>query len=155
MKKSTTENEKKMDKTFDKKELKKEGKKSKNQHSSEANNQKIIADLKIKLKEAEDKLLRELAENENLRKRHEKESQENLKYAIRNFSTEFFTSLAISLLVVIKIDWANSSCSACDKRSRATWSGLAVSSHTIKTSEGPAIESIPTFPKTCLLASAT
>ena len=44
--------------------------------------------MKIKLKEAEDKLLRELAENENLRKRHEKESQENLKYAIRNFSTE-------------------------------------------------------------------
>ena len=91
MKKSTTENEKKMDKTFDKKELKKEGKTSKNQHSSEANNQKVIADLKIKLKEAEDKLLRELAENENLRKRHEKESQENLKYAIRNFSTELLS----------------------------------------------------------------
>ena len=63
MKKSTTENEKKMDKTFDKKESKKEGKASKNQHSFEINNQKIIADLKIKLKEAEDKLLRELAEN--------------------------------------------------------------------------------------------
>ena len=31
---------------------------------------KMIADLKVKLKEAEDKLLRELAENENLRKRH-------------------------------------------------------------------------------------
>ena len=62
MKKSTTENEKKMDKTFDKKELKKEAKTPKNQHSSEINNQKIIADLKIKLKEAEDKLLRELAE---------------------------------------------------------------------------------------------
>ena len=39
MKKSTTENEKKMDKTFDKKELKKEGKTSKNQHRSETNNQ--------------------------------------------------------------------------------------------------------------------
>ena len=47
---------------------------------------KIIADLKIKLKEVEDKLLRELAENENLRKRHEKETQENYKYAIKNFS---------------------------------------------------------------------
>ena len=91
MKKSTTENEKKMDKTFDKKELKKEGKTFKNQHSSEANNKKIIADLKIKLKEAEDMLLRELAENENLRKRHEKESQENLKYAIRNFSSELLS----------------------------------------------------------------
>ena len=44
--------------------------------------------MKIKLKQAEDKLLRELAENENLRKRHQKESQENLKYAIRNFSSE-------------------------------------------------------------------
>ena len=59
MKKSTTENEKKMDKTFEKKELKKEVKTSKNQNDSEINNQKIIADLKIKLKEAEDKLLRD------------------------------------------------------------------------------------------------
>ena len=33
MKKSTTENEKKMDKTFDKKELKKEGRITKNQQS--------------------------------------------------------------------------------------------------------------------------
>ena len=47
---------------------------------------KMIADLKVKLKEAEDKLLRELAENENLRKRHEKETQDNYKYAIKNFS---------------------------------------------------------------------
>ena len=37
----------------------------------------------------------------------------------------------------------------------ATWSGFAVLSQTIRTSEGPAIESIPTVPKTCLLASAT
>ena len=93
MKKSTIENEKKMDKTFDKKESKKEGKTTKNKHDPETNNQKIISDLKIKLKEAEDKLLRELAENENLRKRHEKESQENLKYAIRNFSSELLLSL--------------------------------------------------------------
>ncbi len=47
---------------------------------------KIIADLKVKLKESEDRVLRELAENENLRKRHEKETQENLKYAVKNFS---------------------------------------------------------------------
>ena len=72
MKKSTTENEKKIDKTFEKKDSKKEGRTTKNQNFTETNNQKIIADLKIKLKEAEDKLLRELAENENLRKRHEK-----------------------------------------------------------------------------------
>ena len=91
MKKSTTENEKKIDKTFEKKDSKKEGRTTKNQNVSETNNQKIIADLKIKLKEAEDKLLRELAENENLRKRHEKESQENLKYAIRNFSSELLS----------------------------------------------------------------
>ena len=52
---------------------------------------KIIADLKIKLKQAEDKLLRELAENENLRKRHKKESEENFKYAIRNFSSELLS----------------------------------------------------------------
>ena len=61
MKKSTTENEKKMDKKFDKNVSKKDEKTTKNQHSSETNNQKIIADLKIKLKEAEDKLLRELS----------------------------------------------------------------------------------------------
>ena len=91
MKKSTTENEKKIDKTFEKKDSKKEGRTTKNQNVTETNNQKIIADLKIKLKEAEDKLLRELAENENLRKRHEKESQENLKYAIRNFSSELLS----------------------------------------------------------------
>ena len=88
MKKSTTENETKIDKTFGKKESKKEGKAPKSEDRQEINNQKIIADLKIKLKQAEDKLLRELAENENLRKRHEKESQENLKYAIRHFSSE-------------------------------------------------------------------
>ena len=91
MKKPPTENEKRIDKTFDKKESKKEGRTPKNQNGSETNNQKIIADLKIKLKEAEDKILRELAENENLRKRHEKESQENLKYAIRNFSSELLS----------------------------------------------------------------
>lgn len=54
-------------------------------------NEKIISDLKVKLKDAEDKLLRELAENENLRKRHEKELQENLKYAIRNFSSDLLS----------------------------------------------------------------
>ena len=87
MKKSTTENEKK----FEKKESKKDTRAPKHQNSLEINNQKIIADLKIKLKQSEDKLLRELAENENLRKRYEKESQENLKYAIRNFSSELLS----------------------------------------------------------------
>ena len=91
MKKPISENEKKIHKTIEKTESKKEGRASKNQNSFEINNQKIIADLKIKLKQAEDKLLRELAENENLRKRHEKESQENLKYAIRSFSVELLS----------------------------------------------------------------
>ena len=36
---------------------------------------KMIADLKVKLKEAEDKLLRELAENENLRKARKRNSR--------------------------------------------------------------------------------
>ena len=82
---------KKWTKHLTKKSQKKKEKHLKINTGSETNNQKIIADLKIKLKEAEDKLLRELAENENLRKRHEKESQENLKYAIRNFSTELLS----------------------------------------------------------------
>ena len=36
-------------------------------------------------------MLRELAENDNLRKRHEKEVQDNLKYAIRNFSSDLLS----------------------------------------------------------------
>ncbi len=55
--------------------------------------QAIVNDLKHKLKECEDKLLRSLAENDNLRKRHEKETEDNLKYATKNF--------AFSLLPVI------------------------------------------------------
>ena len=46
----------------------------------------IVSDLKHKLKECEDKLLRSLAENDNLRKRHEKETEDNLKYATKNFT---------------------------------------------------------------------
>ena len=38
------------------------------------------------MKECEDKLLRSLAENDNLRKRHEKETEDNLKYATKNFA---------------------------------------------------------------------
>ncbi len=48
--------------------------------------EKIIADLKIKLKQSEDRVLRELAENENIRKRYEKQTIDNLKYAVKNFS---------------------------------------------------------------------
>ena len=42
--------------------------------------------MKQKLKDVEDKLLRSLAENDNLRKRHEKETEDNLKYATKNFA---------------------------------------------------------------------
>ena len=48
--------------------------------------EKIINELKEKLKDVEDKLLRSLAENDNLRKRHEKETEDNLKYATKNFA---------------------------------------------------------------------
>ncbi len=47
---------------------------------------KVIEELKQKIKDVEDKLLRSLAENDNLRKRHEKETEDNLKYATKNFA---------------------------------------------------------------------
>ena len=47
----------------------------------------MVKKLKIKLKDVEDKLLRSLAENDNLRKRHEKETEDNLKYATKNFAS--------------------------------------------------------------------
>ncbi len=67
---------------------KRNAKRSKVEQKEGNEKEKIIADLKIKLNEAEDKLLRELAENDNLRKRHEKELQDNLRFAIKNFSYE-------------------------------------------------------------------
>ena len=67
---------------------KKNNKKPKSEEKGGIEKEQIIADLKIKLNEVEDKLLRELAENDNLRKRHEKELQDNLKFAIKNFSYE-------------------------------------------------------------------
>ncbi len=51
----------------------------------------IIEDLKKKLKDLEDKLLRSLAESDNLRKRHDKEINENFKYAIKNFAESLLT----------------------------------------------------------------
>ena len=59
----------------------------KNSHKKVKNNQDSLVDeLKTKLKDAEDKLLRSLAENDNLRKRHDKEIEDNSKYAIKNLS---------------------------------------------------------------------
>ena len=64
----------------------KENKTEEQKKDSVGKNQEIVNDLKHKLKECEDKLLRSLAENDNLRKRHEKETEENLKYATKNFA---------------------------------------------------------------------
>ena len=59
----------------------------KNTQKKEKNSQNLLVDeLKIKLKDVEDKLLRSLADNDNLRKRHDKEIEDNSKYAIKNFS---------------------------------------------------------------------
>ena len=61
--------------------------KDKNTQKKVKNNQDSLVDeLKTKLKDAEDKLLRSLAENDNLRKRHDKEIEDNSKYAIKNLS---------------------------------------------------------------------
>ena len=59
-------------------------------------------------------------------------------------STSSETFPASSLLVVISIADAISSCSAWDKRSAATYLGFAVSSASTKISLGPAIESMLT-----------
>jgi hypothetical protein len=50
---------------------------------------------------------------------------------------------------------ASSSCSAWAIRSAATRAGLALASAMMRTSVGPAIMSMPTWPTTCRLASAT
>jgi len=61
--------------------------------TQETEDVKIIEELKSKLKDVEDKLLRELAENDNLRKRHEKELSDSHKFSIKNFSLDI---LAVS-----------------------------------------------------------
>ena len=57
------------------------------------NTELLVKDLKQKLKDVEDKLLRSLAENDNLRKRHEKEIEDNSKYAIKNLSYSLLNAL--------------------------------------------------------------
>ena len=64
----------------------KDNKTEEQKKDSVGKDQEIVNDLKHKLKECEDKLLRSLAENDNLRKRHEKETEDNLKYATKNFA---------------------------------------------------------------------
>ena len=82
-------NVKKDDSDLKKQESLIRGKKSteKNTTKKVKNNQDLLIDeLKIKLKDVEDKLLRSLADNDNLRKRHDKEIEDNSKYAIKNLS---------------------------------------------------------------------
>ena len=86
-----SKNEKKEDLNLKKQENsvkeKKSSDKDKNTQKKVKNNQDVLVDeLKLKLKDTEDKLLRSLAENDNLRKRHDKEIEDNSKYAIKNLS---------------------------------------------------------------------
>ena len=62
-----------------------------NKKIQDTQNNKVIEELKTKLKDVEDKLLRELAENDNLRKRHEKELSDSHKFSIKNFSLDILT----------------------------------------------------------------
>ena len=78
-----------------------------------------------------------------------------LESSLINFSTSSDAFSASSLDVVISIADAISSCSACDKRSAATYLAFAVSSARTNISLGPATESMLTCPNTHLFASAT
>ena len=66
-----------------------------------------------------------------------------------------YVAAAKSVSSVRRIACAASSCSACDSRSAAIHSGLFKRSATTRISEGPAIISMPTLPKTRRLAAAT
>ena len=79
-KENTDEQNKTPKQDINKKDKLNEGKKQKIDDNS------ILNDLKVKLKENEDRLLRSLAETENLRKRHDKEINDLRKYAISNFA---------------------------------------------------------------------
>ena len=61
------------------------------QSSKKQIDESIINELKTKLKDSEDKLLRALAENDNLRKRHDVEIENNSKYGIKNFAYELLS----------------------------------------------------------------
>tara|TARA_B100001121_G_C18681281_1_gene618647 strand:+ start:1663 stop:2241 length:579 start_codon:yes stop_codon:yes gene_type:complete len=58
--------------------------KDSNKTDAKGNNELVV--VKKKIKELEDQLLRSLADNENLRKRHEKEIQDSIKYSTKNFA---------------------------------------------------------------------
>ena len=80
----------------EKKDLKEETEKSGNKDANQtktqvSNSEKKLADLLTKNKELEEKILRLLAESENLRKRHEREIQDSQSYAIKNFASSLLS----------------------------------------------------------------
>lgn len=80
----------------EKKDLKEETEKSGNKDTNQtktqvSNSEKKLADLLTKNKELEEKILRLLAESENLRKRHEREIQDSQSYAIKNFASSLLS----------------------------------------------------------------
>ena len=85
------ENTEAQNKTFKQDKNKKD--KLKDEEKQKLENNSILNELKIKLKENEDRLLRSLADTENLRKRHDKEINDLRKYAISNFA---FSLLSIA-----------------------------------------------------------
>lgn len=86
MKKENDKQEKNVKSDLEKSEIKNIKKNLNKNEKIENVDKNIIEDLKIKLKECEDRVLRCLADNENLRKRHERELEDSMKYANKNFS---------------------------------------------------------------------
>ena len=75
-----------------KEETENSGNKDTNQTKTQVpNSEKKITDLLTKNKELEEKILRLLAESENLRKRHEREIQDSQSYAIKNFASSLLS----------------------------------------------------------------
>ena len=75
-----------------KEETENSGNKDTNQTKTQvSNSEKKITDLSTKNKELEEKILRLLAESENLRKRHEREIQDSQSYAIKNFASSLLS----------------------------------------------------------------
>ena len=80
----------------EKKDIKEETDKTENKETNQtktkvSNYEKKITDLSTKNKELEEKILRLLAESENLRKRHEREIQDSQSYAIKNFASSLLS----------------------------------------------------------------
>ena len=80
----------------EKKDIKEETDKTENKETNQtktkvSNYEKKITDLSTKNKELEEKILRLLAESENLRKRHEREIQDSQTYAIKNFASSLLS----------------------------------------------------------------